>query len=102
LDEPSARGNPGDSPRRSRFKRSNVIFLVEKGKIEPEKIIIGKRPALLGRYPTCCSCNKLFLDSIQDYHYIVLVKSGVSLPSEPCCKECLSKFTGISIEELMR
>jgi len=76
--------------------------LVKGKNIEPERVIVDKRPALLNRYPTCCSCNKEYPVSTEWYFYIVLVKSGVSLPSEPCCEECISRFTGIPINELMR
>jgi hypothetical protein len=70
-------------------------------KIDPERMIIGKRPALLDRYPTCCSCNKKFPNSTEEYYYAVLSLNGVNIPSEPCCKECLSKFTGFPVEELL-
>jgi hypothetical protein len=69
-------------------------------KTNPEAMIIDKRVALLDRYSICCSCGKKFPDSTQEYYYVAIIRNGVHLVSEPCCRACLEKFTGLSIGEL--
>jgi len=75
--------------------------LIQGKRIEPESVLIDKRPALLERYATCCSCNKKFPDSTMEYYYLVLKRNRVNIPTEPVCKECVSAFTGFPVGELL-